>query len=176
MTIRRNRMSKKGPDPFKASLLSIMPALIIAVAIMAGGVYILSSSGGDEPAVYPAPSQDAAYDDAALPQFVAAAPGYVQSAYLFALERPDVMRWMPCYCGCGDHDDHKSAHDCFIRKRTPDGVEFDEHGANCDVCVGIVLDSKKLWEQGDSLPAIRAFIDDKYGSIGPGTDTPLPPE
>jgi len=109
------------------------------------------------------------------PAYVLAASQQVQTAYRFAQDRPDVMMWMACYCGCGQHADHKSARNCFIKDTTASGELFDPHGASCAMCVGIALDAKALTEEGRSLRDIRAFIDGKYGSMGGGTDTPLPP-
>jgi len=43
------------------------------------------------------------------------------------------------------------------------------------MCVGIALDTKRMQEEGRSLSEIRTYIDETYGSIGPGTETPLPP-
>jgi len=97
-------------------------------------------------------------------------------AYQFAMDRPDIMMWMPCYCGCGEHSGHKSAKNCFIKESsTATDVQFDEHGANCQMCVTIALDTKTMTEEGRSLKEIRTYIDDKFGDIGPGTDTPMPP-
>jgi hypothetical protein len=96
----------------------------------------------------------------------------VQLAYQFAVDRPDVMQWMVCYCGCGDHSGHKSALNCFVKAG---GAEFDDHGSNCDVCVGIALDAMTMTDEGRSLKEIRAYTDGKFGAVGPGTDTPLPP-
>jgi hypothetical protein len=107
-----------------------------------------------------------------LPDYVMAADMNTQLAYRFAVDRPDVMKWMVCYCGCGDHAGHKSALNCFIKDG---GGEFDAHGADCVMCVNIALDAKAMTAEGRSLKDIRAYIDGKYGAIGPGTDTPLPP-
>jgi hypothetical protein len=161
---------------YPGALVAMIPVLLVAVGIVAAGVLLSQKSGDGGPSgpALSAPDETAA--SVAFPRYVMEAPGRVQAAYLFALDRPDVTKWMPCYCGCGDHDGHQSVHDCFISRRATEGLEFDKHGANCDVCVGIVLDSKTLWEEGYSLRTIRAFIDDKYGDIGPRTDTPLPPE
>ena len=111
-----------------------------------------------------------------MPDYVMSAPEDVQMAYQFAMDRPDIMMWMPCYCGCGDHAGHKSAKNCFIKESSAaTNVEFDEHGASCQMCVAIALDTKAMTEEGQPLREIRTFIDDKYGDIGASTDTPLPP-
>lgn len=109
-------------------------------------------------------------------------PGYalegkVAVAYQFALDRPDVMLWMPCYCGCGGHSGHRNARDCFIKSSSSSGnVQFDNHGSECNVCVDIAVRAKELTLAGWALSDIRAAVDQEFGDIGPGTDTPLPPE
>jgi hypothetical protein len=129
-----------------------------------------ASTTGDQP------GQTAGQAPGTLPEYVMTASEDTKMAYQFALDRPDVLMWMPCYCGCGDHSGHKSAKNCFIKESsTPGNPQFDEHGASCAMCVGIALDAKTMTEEGRSLGEIRAYIDQEYGSIGPGTDTPFPP-
>ncbi len=106
-----------------------------------------------------------------FPSFVSAE---VRDGYQFAVERPDVLKWLPCYCGCGLTSGHKSNLDCFIAGSGKDGVVFDEHASYCQTCLDIARDAKRLVAQGDSLPAIRAYVDRVHGSKGPGTDTPRP--
>jgi hypothetical protein len=48
------------------------------------------------------------------------APAEVQEAYRFALAYPEVLQYMPCYCGCID-DGHQSNKDCFIIEARADG-------------------------------------------------------
>ena len=40
------------------------------------------------------------------------------------------------------------------------------------MCIQIALDAKRLTEEGWSISQVRAYIDDTYGALGPGTDTP----
>ena len=63
------------------------------------------------------------------PDYVRQGPALVRETYQFALERPDVLTYMPCYCGCGSHGD-KNNLDCFIDQRKPTGeVVFDPHAS-----------------------------------------------
>lgn len=154
------------------ALVAVVAAVVIVVAGMGLAVLLTSGSGGP---ASPASTADVSQDGSALPDYVLAAPARVQEAYMFAAERRDVMVWMPCYCGCGGHSGHLSAHNCFVKESsTPTQIEWDPHGAGCDTCVGIALDAKRMTEAGASLQEIRAYIDETYGSIGPGTDTPMP--
>jgi hypothetical protein len=47
-------------------------------------------------------------------------PAEVREAYRFAAANPEVLRWMPCFCGCGT-DGHRSNADCYVRERRADG-------------------------------------------------------
>ena len=53
-------------------------------------------------------------------------------------------------------------------------IVFDRHGAGCGICVDIVLDVKRLTEQGWSQLEIRRYIDSTYSVYGPPTDAPMP--
>lgn len=109
-----------------------------------------------------------------LPEYVQYAPQTVQIAYQFALEHPEQLIHQPCYCGCGPIGHTSSLH-CFIGGIDERGqVIFDAHGAGCGICVDIVLDVKRLSEQGYSQLEIRQYIDATYSVYGPPTNTPLP--
>ncbi len=45
----------------------------------------------------------------------------VKSLYEFQLTHGDLMKYMPCYCGCGENDGHKSNRDCYVQKVNADG-------------------------------------------------------
>ena len=39
----------------------------------------------------------------------------IVEAYVFAAKHPEVLRYMPCYCGCEHpHTGHTNNYDCFI--------------------------------------------------------------
>jgi hypothetical protein len=58
----------------------------------------------------------------------AAAPDVVRAIYEFAARRPDVMRYVPCFCGC-ERNGHTDNEDCFVSARAADGrPEWDTHG------------------------------------------------
>lgn len=61
------------------------------------------------------------------PQFSQASPE-AQQAYRFAVAHPDVLQYIPCYCGCGSVG-HTSNKDCYLREVRPGGVVvLDPHG------------------------------------------------
>ncbi len=65
--------------------------------------------------------------ESALPDFVQDAPPQVKEAYRFAIANPDVLTFIPCYCGCGAIG-HKSNLQCYIKETRPDGsIAFENH-------------------------------------------------
>ena len=112
--------------------------------------------------------------DAAVtfPSFVSAD---VEDGYQFAVDRPDVLRVLPCYCGCGLTSGHRNNLDCFILGQDKAGsVQFDDHASYCQTCLDIARDAKRLVAENKSLPEIRDYVDQAHGQKGPGTDTPKP--
>ena len=108
-----------------------------------------------------------------LPKYAQRTPR-VKAAYEYALEDPELLEHIPCYCNC-HRLGHKSVEDCFVSKFKEDGkVVFTEHGANCGTCYSIVLDSKELSQEGKTTQEIRDFIDNKYSRYGLPTNTPKP--
>jgi hypothetical protein len=91
----------------------------------------------------------------------------MQAGYLVALQMPDVLERMPCYCSCGAVG-HKSLRDCFLEG----GDGFEEHASYCDLCVNEALDVYTWQKQGLNLQEIRSRIDEKYSRYGEPTDTP----
>jgi len=112
----------------------------------------------------------------------AARPDYVRSnaqteeAYAYALANPQIVEWMPCYCGCAAMG-HGSNLDCYYKHGvTGDRAVFEEHASYCDICVKITLKAKHLNAEGRSLREIRLIIDQTFGgSAAPGTLTAQPP-
>ena len=55
-------------------------------------------------------------------------PDVVQAVYRFAAQHPEVMRYVPCYCGC-ERSGHRDNEDCFVSARAADGqVTWNTHG------------------------------------------------
>ena len=163
-----------------------LPVLLGAVAIVGAGLWfagILPPGGGDKrhetaPASVSqstSSQQSTSGQQQALPRFVTAAGSRAEAAYDFAAGNGAQLEYIPCYCGCGEHSGHRSVRDCFIKTQTLTSITYDNHGADCYVCVEIVLDVEAQLGEGQPLAAVRSYIDGKYSKVGPGTDTPLPP-
>jgi hypothetical protein len=111
---------------------------------------------------------------AARPAFVASAAQRTQAAYAFSLARPDLLRFLPCYCGCVAME-HRSNLDCFIKPGGGSPVAFEEHASFCDICVDIALKAQDMLAKGNTLIQMRAAVDSEFGGRAPGTQTELPP-
>jgi Protein of unknown function with PCYCGC motif len=55
------------------------------------------------------------------PDFVTKAGPDVQRLYEFQITHGDLMRYMPCFCGCGQSAGHRSNRDCYVKTVNPDG-------------------------------------------------------
>ncbi len=102
-----------------------------------------------------------------LPPSVQKAPTRVREAYQFAVAHPDLMKQIPCYCGCGAMG-HTSNYACYVKAVKPDNsVTFDEHALGCSLCVDITQDAMRLSGEGKSAQDIRAEVVATYSKFGP---------
>jgi hypothetical protein len=62
---------------------------------------------------------------AILPEGLRYASDEIREAYRFAAANRDILRYIPCYCGCGEHG-HTSNASCYVKDSSPPGkLEFD---------------------------------------------------
>jgi uncharacterized protein with PCYCGC motif len=100
----------------------------------------------------------------------------LQQVYDFAARHPEVLQYVPCYCGC-ERVGHTANHSCFVKSRAADGrvTEWDSHGMGCAVCIDVAREAMTLFNSGSKPAAIRAAIDKKYAPLFPSsTPTPRP--
>ena len=98
---------------------------------------------------------------------VKTAPVVTQQAYQFAVANPEVMKHIPCYCGCGAMG-HTSNYSCYVQGVDASGnVKFDSHAIGCSICVDITQDVMRLSKQGKSPQDIKAYVDKTYSRFGP---------
>ncbi|WP_442600605.1 PCYCGC motif-containing (lipo)protein [Paenibacillus sp. KN14-4R] len=111
-----------------------------------------------------------------LPTFLNNQKDEIRMVYQVAGMASDIIKWIPCYCGCGESAGHTSNLNCFIKDVNADGsVVWDDHGTRCGVCLQIAVESVKMKQEGKTLKEIRTMIDQKYekGYANP-TKTPIP--
>ncbi|KKB33364.1 PCYCGC motif-containing (lipo)protein [Bacillus thermotolerans] len=110
-----------------------------------------------------------------MPSFLEDKDDQMKAVYLAAAQHPDILEFMPCYCGCGDSAGHKSNLNCFAAEITEEKIVWDDHGTRCAVCLEIAAESILMKEDGHSLKEIRQHIDQKYGEgYAKPTPTPMP--
>jgi hypothetical protein len=103
----------------------------------------------------------------------------IRAAYEFAARHPEVMHYVPCFCGC-ERGGHKDNHDCFVSGRDAANhvTAWEPHGLVCEICLGVAQQARQMHESGASITAIRAAIEQKYAAIaterGNHTPTPMP--
>jgi hypothetical protein len=100
----------------------------------------------------------------------------IQQVYEFAARHPEVLQYVPCYCGC-ERSGHNGNHDCFVRSRAADGrvTAFDSHGIGCTICIDVAREAMTMFNAGATPKSIRTAIDQKYaGRFPSATPTPVP--
>jgi hypothetical protein len=52
-----------------------------------------------------------------------------RAVYKFAAEHPEILKYVPCYCGC-ESTGHGHNESCFVKRRDAKGnvLEWDTHG------------------------------------------------
>jgi Protein of unknown function with PCYCGC motif len=102
----------------------------------------------------------------------------VRATYDFAAQHPEVLKFVPCYCGCGAQG-HKANESCFVARRDAKGnvLEWDTHGFGCTICVDVAREAMQLYASGADVHSIRAAIERKWtpGNADGKTPTPQPP-
>lgn len=103
----------------------------------------------------------------------------VRATYDFAAQHPEILSYVPCFCGCGA-DGHKANESCFVAKRDAKGnvLEWDTHGFGCTICVDVAREAMQMYSSGADVVAIRAAIEKKWtpGNAAGKTPTPFPPK
>jgi hypothetical protein len=110
--------------------------------------------------------------------FAPARPASItRAAYEFAARHPDVLRHMPCFCGC-ERNGHGNNEDCFVSRRDADGRPvWSPHGISCGICIDVAREAARLHASGAAVADIRAAIDGKYrGEHASSTPTPPVPQ
>ena len=144
----QSRPVASGSEPPPPPARSFSPFLILAplaILAVAGVLYLRSAPAPDASAQTTAAQQTPADvpDVAKLgphpqenlpplpfdPEPPARPMDVVRAAYKFAAEHPEVLSYVPCYCGC-ERAGHRGNEDCFVARRDAknDVVEWEPHG------------------------------------------------
>ena len=101
----------------------------------------------------------------------------VRATYDFAAQHPEILKYVPCFCGCGSQG-HKANESCFVARRDAKGnvLEWDTHGFGCTICIDVGRKAMQMYQSGADVRSIRAAIEREYASEAEGrTPTPPPP-
>jgi len=198
-----SQQTPKGPQPPDESRSStpLTAIIIIAVVAVVGGFAYVSSGRNATPQPAAANSDHATHDQAAATQgeprwakfgphkqaslppipsqeFAPPRPiDVVRAAYIFAAEHPEILSYVPCFCGC-ERGGHRGNDDCFVAARNDKGdvTTWEPHGLECTVCIDVATEARQMYSSGASVRDIRAAIEKKWtGFNGGHTPTPTPP-
>jgi hypothetical protein len=106
-----------------------------------------------------------------LPTELKDQPARVKDDYLFAIANPDLLKQIPCFCGCVA-EKHESNYACYVAEDGGPGsvLDFDNHATGCGICVDITHDVMAMLQEGKSVEQMRETINQRYGNFGPSTD------
>jgi hypothetical protein len=97
----------------RASIALTIPCLLAVLACNRGGD--AAEEGGAPWAGAPADTQWVAIEGVEFPAGMEEAHPEIVEAYVFAAKHPEVLRYMPCFCGCeAERFQHESNYDCFV--------------------------------------------------------------
>lgn len=87
----------------------------------------------------------------------------LRTAFEFAARHPEVMHYVPCFCGC-ERMGHSNNHDCFVSSRNPAGnvTGWEPHGVICEICIDVANQTAQMFNSGAPISAIREAIEKKY--------------
>ena len=161
----------------KAARVTLVPAAFALVVAACGG-----AASPPPPAATATAARSSTVSqgyDGLLPplpvvQFASARPAPItRAAYEFAARHPEVLRHIPCFCGC-ERNGHGNNEDCFVARRRADrGPEWNPHGIGCGICIDVAVAARDMHASGAAVADIRRAIDRRYKSEYP-TSTPTP--
>jgi hypothetical protein len=166
----------------RSSLVAVLTLMVVSVTAVACSKNAAPPSSAPviaAPAAAPDPKMDPLYIADDLPRLPPGAPnaprpyGLVKAAYEFAARHPEVIGYMPCFCGC-ERGGHKSNESCFIAGRDRGTVQWDTHALGCEICLDVAIETMQMHAAGATVAQIRDVIEKKYAPLYDG-HTPTPP-
>jgi Protein of unknown function with PCYCGC motif len=125
------------------------------------------------------PHEQKEYPPLQLPGYpLGRSPEVIKAAYLFAAEHPEILTYIPCFCGC-ERSGHRGNEDCFVKSRAANGDvrEWEEHGMECNVCLDVAQQAMQMFASGASVREIRSAVESQWASrMSSHTPTENPPQ
>ena len=111
-----------------------------------------------------------------VPDRMPRSPEVIKAAYEYAARHPEILEYVPCFCGC-ETAGHSANANCFVASRHADGSvkEWDTHGMSCIICVDVARAAEQLHASGASVSDIRNAVEAQYATSPRMTPTPVPP-
>jgi hypothetical protein len=197
------KRSPQPPAPPQPARGGKMPIVIAIVALAAVAVAAFAFIRSDNQAVAPEqvasapvtapvsapvadpqlaslkPHPQKEYPPLRLPAYpLGRSPEVITAAYRFAAEHPEVLSFVPCFCGC-ERSGHRGNEDCFVKSRAANGdvQEWEDHGMECNVCLDVAQQAMQMYTSGASVRDIRAAVESKWApQAHTHTPTPAPPK
>ncbi|MHB1324629.1 MAG: PCYCGC motif-containing (lipo)protein [Thermoleophilia bacterium] len=118
MANKKGEPNKKSGSS-KTAMIAVFAGLIFVVAVAGGLLGWMLTRG------------ESGSSTVKLPDFAfgPTVPKGTAEAYQFAVDNPDVLKQIPCYCGCGKLEGHTSNFDCFVKSQKGSEFVFDKHAA-----------------------------------------------
>jgi Protein of unknown function with PCYCGC motif len=131
---------KRPFSPLLVFALVAVAAVVGVFAFMRTGPQSDQDSTASSPAQQQTPAEVPAINQKPHPQaampplpFSPSPPArpaeVVRAVYKFAAEHPEVLSYVPCYCGC-ERSGHRGNEDCFVTARNEQGdvTDWEPHG------------------------------------------------
>jgi Protein of unknown function with PCYCGC motif len=103
--------------------------LIMVAAVLGAGLGLAQTPAGKAPPQQAAPAR-AVTPPIPNPGFAPGRPlDQTRAVYEFAGQHPEILKYVPCYCGC-ESSGHPHNESCFVKRRDAGGqvLEWDPHG------------------------------------------------
>src|SRR5476649_1634520 len=99
----------------------------------------------------------------------------VRTVYEFAARHPEVLHYVPCFCGC-ERGGHKDNEDCFVASRDKAGkvTAWESHGMVCEICIDVAQQAMQMHNSGASIAEIRTAVEAKYAAMSQERHTHTP--
>jgi hypothetical protein len=144
----KSKTPNKPPDqPEKKSGASGILLVLGALILMLGIVWVTLQFNRRPAPVATVPEQPSMVATLAPELFV----GKAREAYQAAKEIPEILKYLPCFCGCFGQG-HRNNLYCF----------HDGHGEICDECQEIALIGKRMHGEGATIEKIVEAVRDRY--------------
>jgi hypothetical protein len=176
--------SSRVPQPIRRWSAS---AIVVAgvVTAIAGYISVAVGQTSDRKAVVPTTqggiqvrdSQESKLPPLPDPDYKVYPMDVMRPVYHFVAQHADLVRYVPCFCVCGQRYGHRSLEDCYIRNRPPGGsVTWSDHSMGCMICIDVGRRVKTMYERGTPLDVIRHEIEEAFAASKHRTPTPWPPK